>query len=347
MVNKPGATKKIIYKSKKYKRLHLRHHRHSGRLLPHRHTSYGALVFLMIVFCLLLASFNAADSISALTQTSSGSIGLTGLVKGPPPTTPATILSPTNGQTFQTNLITVRGSCGPNLLVKIFRDGILAGSQVCQVDGTFSLSIQLIPGRNVLRARNYDFADQPGPDSPDVIVDWSSASVSSSPSGQQSSPPSDTSSAKPGNLIVTTEKAYYVAAIGDHVVWPFVISGGQAPYAVLIDWGDGQQELKSLANSGKFEVSHIYKKADQYKVALKVTDASGATGFIQIHAIIRPEGAFGMSSQVLPKTEQTDLYYTCWMSLAITSVGLLCFWLGEYFGMSKIRFRLTDKSPGR
>jgi hypothetical protein len=269
---------------------------------------------------------------------------LSGLVKGPPPATPATITSPSNNQTFGTNLITVSGTCGSGLVVKIWRNNVLAGSQVCTVDGTFSLTVQLVDGSNILRARNFDFADQPGPDSPDVTVYWvihgqvkAGGSVNGVTGGASVA----------GDFFLTTEKAYYVTAVAHQIVWAFTISGGQTPYALLVDWGDGQQELKSLTKAGTFDLSHIYNRIGQYKIILKATDAAGRTGYLQTSAIIVKSGVFGLATHILPNNDQADLYYICWMTLAVAAAALFMFWLGERFGLRRKSFATVARSSRR
>ncbi|MEO5628092.1 MAG: hypothetical protein ABIQ89_04380 [Candidatus Saccharimonadales bacterium] len=98
------------------------------------------------------------------------SVPVTATVLGTPPTTQAVILQPTNGQVFATTPLVVSGTCEPSLLVRIFNNGQLAGSIVCSNDSDFIVNVTLQVGQNVLTAFNYDFQDQPGPNSPAVTV---------------------------------------------------------------------------------------------------------------------------------------------------------------------------------
>ena|SRR5579859_3798167 len=73
-----------------HKKLKLSHHRHTGRRLSHHHTSYGALVCIMILTGLVINYANKTDAIVA--QTGNDSISVTGVV---PETAKNTCNSPT------------------------------------------------------------------------------------------------------------------------------------------------------------------------------------------------------------------------------------------------------------
>src|SRR5690348_1654188 len=120
--------------------LKISHRGHSGRLKPHEYTSYGPLMLVLVVVGVLLT----ISTVSAGTLTSSGSVGLTGIMPGPPPTTAATIAVPGTGESFTTSPITVRGTCPQNTLVEIFKNNIFAGSTACDSTGNYSLSIDLL-----------------------------------------------------------------------------------------------------------------------------------------------------------------------------------------------------------
>lgn len=97
-------------------------------------------------------------------------VTVTAIVYGPPPTTQAVILQPADGQTLKTTLLVVQGTCGADLLVRVFNNGNLAGTITCSPDNTFTMNITLVVGNNKLTAQNYDAQEQPGPDSPAVNV---------------------------------------------------------------------------------------------------------------------------------------------------------------------------------
>src|SRR5690606_24847963 len=76
------------------------------------------------------------------------------------------------------------------------------------------------------------------------------------------------------------------AAVGSNLSWSLQLSGGTAPYAFSIDWGDGSDlELKSQALAGVITIQHVYKSAGVYQINIKVTDANGVTAFLQLVAV--------------------------------------------------------------
>jgi hypothetical protein len=142
--------------------LKLIHHKHSGKLRPHEHTSYLPLGALLLVVGLLLGVYT---SYAASPGPQAGSIGLTGVVPGNPPTAAPTIDTPKDGTHFSTTPVTVSGTCPKNTLVEVFKNNIFAGSIPCTDAGKYSLDIDLLIGANVLFARVYDDLNQAGPDS--------------------------------------------------------------------------------------------------------------------------------------------------------------------------------------
>jgi hypothetical protein len=95
--------------------LKLIHHKHSGKLRPHEHTSYGPLGVLLLVVGLLLGVYT---SYAASPGPQAGSIGLSGIVPGKPPSAAPTIDSPRDGAHFSTTPVAVSGTCPKNTLVE-------------------------------------------------------------------------------------------------------------------------------------------------------------------------------------------------------------------------------------
>src|SRR5665213_999026 len=162
-----------------------------------------------------------APPVMAVT-TKSGSIGIQGTIPSPPPARGATIVVPSNGDVFTNVPITVSGLCPTGLLVKIFDNNVFVGSTVC-VNGSYSLQIDLFSGRNDLVARVYDALDQAGPDSNTVTVTFNDAQFLQFGT----------------HVSLTSDFAERGAPPGQKLDWPVILSGGTAPYAVSVDWGDG------------------------------------------------------------------------------------------------------------
>ncbi|MBA3758557.1 hypothetical protein H0X10_02920, partial [Candidatus Saccharibacteria bacterium] len=127
------------------------------------------VIVLGLICCSLGLAVTLSPVAAQVENPQSGSVGIEGKLSAPPPTTGATISVPTNGQGFRTLPITVSGICQNDLLVKVFKNNVFAGSVVCK-GGSYSIIIDLFNGQNELVARVYDALDQAGPDSNVVTV---------------------------------------------------------------------------------------------------------------------------------------------------------------------------------
>lgn len=282
------------------------HHRHTGRRLPHAHTSYALLTFLLLIAGVLLLGIQERVRADV-------SISVTATVLGPPPIQGAVITSPKAGTHFTKTQVTVSGTCQANLPVKIFRNGALAGSTSCTAGGTFSLLIDLFPGRDDLTAHDYDFLNQPGPDSPMVTVYYDAPTPVAGGVNQ----------GKGANIpYIISDYGYQAVTPGGVVQWPVQVVGGAAPYAVLWDWGDGHQDLISRTAVGFFTVQHLYERAGYYVVKIKVTDTLGLSSSTQLFSLIQGGGA----KVTAPSPETFNLL---WPILLLLFFVVSIFWLGE------------------
>jgi hypothetical protein len=140
--------------------------RHTGRILPHSATSYPLLAMIMLCVGVLLIGWNsfvAADSGSYTVNVSVGS---------PPPTIAATIVSPIEGDSFQTNPVIVSGTCPISSYEKLFVNNISNGVAICDQSGHYSIQATLVNGTNSLQVRDYNPGDSAGPISNTVDVTY-------------------------------------------------------------------------------------------------------------------------------------------------------------------------------
>jgi hypothetical protein len=260
----------------------------------------------------------------------SGSIGLQGTISAPPPSKGATISIPTNGQVFTSSPITVSGLCSGDVNVRIFDNNVFVGSVQC-INGSFQLQISLFSGRNDLVARVYDNLDQAGPDSNTVTVTFNDGR------GPGSSP----------RVGITTVYAKRGAYPGQTLTWPIEISGGTAPYAISVDWGDGTTtDLKSQDQPGALTLSHVYQNAGIYNIIIRVTDKNGVAAFLQVVGVI-----YGKTTGVeTTKSDQSSIAVRAILPYIIATVALLlplillAFWLGRHYELTSIRRRLDRMS---
>lgn len=293
-------------------------HEHFGRLRPHKHTSYAGLVFVLLVVGVLLlgASFSAQAATPAVNP-QSGSVGLSGTVRGPAPSTAAVILTPHNGAHTASIPVTVSGTCPAGTFVSIEKNNVFAGATTCQDDGTFTLLVDLFDGSNSLVARVADALGQFGPDSAVVTVfyDAPSLSLPGGSIGRQ--------------LFLETSQTVVGGNPDQQITRTVTIVGGIGPYAVSWDYGDGDSSLSSQASEGPVGASHAYKRPGTYRVIVRVTDSIGNGAFLQFVTVVNgPVEAVGANGGKglggLP-----GVLISAWPLYALIVIMVLFFWLGE------------------
>ncbi len=261
-------------------------------------------------------------------QSASGSIGLQGTISTAPPKSGATITAPGNGAAFSTLPVTVSGLCPNGLLVKIFANNVFVGSVTC-ANGSYSVQVDLFSGQNDLVARVYDALDQAGPDSNNVTVTFNSASFAQF--GTQ--------------ILLTSIYAQRGAPPNQELSWPILLSGGTAPYAISVDWGDGSPtDLISQPTAGGFTIKHSYKSAGIYKVIVKATDKNGDTAFLQLVAIATGATQSGTSGKSSTTTTRTIIIW--WPCLLMIPLIVAAFWVGRRNELFSLRKQL-EKSRDR
>lgn len=267
----------------------------------------------------------AGQSAAALQNPQSSSLGLEATVPGTPPTQAATIAVPSNGQVFTSTPITVSGLCKTGLLVKIFANNVFVGAVTC-VNGSYSLKVDLFSGRDDLVAKVYDALDQQGPDSNLVTVTFNDAQFAQFGT----------------HVALTSSYARKGADPGTPLTLPLIISGGRAPYALSIDWGDGNgSDLKTEAFAGTVNVAHTYTQAGIYAIVAKATDSNNTSAYLQIVGVAngKVNGALSNSGQSTTITRNIVLWQPL---LAVVPLLLIAFWLGQRYELYAIRRSIED-----
>lgn len=264
---------------------------------------------------------------------SSGSVGLEGTISSAAPKQGATISSPGNGASFSAVPITVNGLCPAGLLVKLFSNNVFVGSVECS-NGSYSLPIDLFSGQNELVARVYDALDQAGPDSNNVTVKYS-----------------DTNFIQFGTSVsLTSIYAKKGANPGDVLEWPIILTGGTAPYALSVDWGDSSPtDLQSEAFAGTITIKHTYKSTGVYKIIIKATDKNGSTAFLQVVGVANGKisQAGAGSTNTNTKTSQTRVIIIWWPMLVLLPLIGLAFWAGQRNELYVLRKQLERTRDSR
>lgn len=368
--------KRKSVKSKTGLRHHLRatltytaEHKHTGKRLPHRHTSHGLLLLILIAAGIILFLNFAVMKAAGITISNGVTVSLT--VPGAPPTEGAVITSPQHQSRVTQALLRIEGTCPVDTYVSIFRNGEHAGSVACASPGTFRLTVQLAEGNNTLQAQNYDNLDQPGPTTPQITIEYvpdepdeqpalnasedivvvPTIPVAEMPQPTESSCEASSTPTTTDELIVSVPCITRNIFVGEKLQLPVFISGGIPPYALSVDWGDESGiELHSLNTAGRHVLSHTYLSPISRALSLKAADAKGKS--YQIQSVIVVNGDAGAAALVdgddNPVTSFFNSVARNWIEAsvpvywAIVAI-FLGFWVGDlfqrFFGTNKLRRR--------
>lgn len=303
------------------------------------------------VFALLLALLLVPTS-HALPPPQGDDLQVTAEVPSDHQMVGATITSPSSGYITSNPFITVRGTCEPNAYVVIKTNGVTAGSVYCSAGGTYSVQIQLSPGRNVLTALNFDGLGSPGPATPSVDVTLQtlpgSPPVAVPPTlpdypknCRDYTPPSTTAE---GRTRVALVCAPELIEPGKNYVIGIFIWGGEEPYAVKIDWGDNSssRELYSFQKAGYHELEFSYKEPGVYKVSIDVSDKTEYQAYTQVALIVAGEGD---PAEEIGKTPRfnTSWFYAGVPLYLVFGALVLGFWPGYLLGKRVLHHHKAKK----
>lgn len=301
-------------------------HAHSGRLRPHKHTSYVSLVALLLLTMIPVTVASRAVAYAALDG--SGDSRTYAVVPGASPDRAPTIDTIQNGS-IRTNAdpLTVRGSCQNDTMVRVFKNEILAGAVFCQ-NSAYSLPIDLFIGNNSLIARSFTATEAVSPDSEtvSVLLQIPGAALGTSAPGGPGAP---------SNQFYLTSQVFYRGVnVNEPITWKLTAAGGQAPYAISIDWGDGTTELMSRGVAGPFDVTHTYKQPggfqNSYKIIVKGSDQSGAKSFLEFVGIASGDkAALGVIGGVKQGYDSSTFIRIAWQVLGLSAAVVVAFFIGE------------------
>lgn len=253
---------------------------------------------------------------------------VTARVPAEPLTTPAFITSPTDGQRFNTDTITVSGTCPDDSYVKVLRGTDVAGIAVCD-DNMFVMQISIVPGANLLTAKVFNITDDEGPSSPSITVYYDVPTQPGNP-GQPIGPGGPTRPTTPtqagSGLKIDIPYTYTIRKPNETWQWQLSVSGGTPPYTITIHWGDGTTGTYTRNAAGTFVITHAYSKAGVYRISVRAQDATGAATSLEISAPVKDPlqvnvGLLALFQNINP--------WILWPLYAILLLCILVFWLYE------------------
>lgn len=263
-----------------HRALHLQHHRHTGKFLHHKHTSFRGLAILLAIAGMCMVG------ISALGHATAGDIVVYATNPAPIPTDAPVITKPADGENISKSTVIVAGTCpaaDPRVVIAILNDGQQVSSVACDSDNNFSVPLVVEPGEHRLVARVYTITGGQGLDSQPVTFTYSvpapvtSAAVAAEQGQDKGGIP----------LVVTIDEPFIVFGPAKDAIWKGSISGGTLPYKVHINWGDGKSSDYTVRASGAQEFAHHYTSMESHLITLRVIDREGR-GIIRSYAAVTP-----------------------------------------------------------
>jgi len=115
-----------------------------------------------------------------------------------------------------------------------------------------------------------------GPDSSPFIITYTPAIPVSTPQAAAVSPTGPINNPQTsGELLITSTTPFGVTNNNNSVSITITVKGGDKPYTLLINWGDGTTESQQLSAEGDYVYTHVYDKPAIYNVLVTLTDVLG------------------------------------------------------------------------
>ena len=260
--------------------LTLHHHKHTGRLIHHRHTSYGALILIIAVVGGLLFFTDRVVKADDLLVTAA--------VQAPIPTGIPVFTAPNEGTITSDPTINFEGTCPiitPAVVIALYDGTSLIGSTICENDGTFHVTATIQEGLRSIIARVITITDGAGQSSTPLHITYRPSSVNSpvvdpliplgSPHVPSPNPSSSEEPLSPSALLdIVSERPFITFGAGQtaRTEWRGSFIGGSSPYTVTIDWGDGTRQVFDNVSSGPHAYPHTYSKHRSYGMSVTITD---------------------------------------------------------------------------
>ncbi len=221
-----------------------------------------------------------------LTPVYADSFDVSARIEAPLPPDLPVIINQDNTQVTTATFV-VTGTCYiivPNLIVVLERDKRTIGSGVCSNHGTFSISISLVLGVNIIRVKFMTITGQSGGYGTPLTIMYSTGATvgDGKDTSTRNTPtvvhiPDDTTQAVVGPLAVLLDYDFVTYTTTQETPITIGVSGGVQPYKVFIGWGDGSSKALQIKGPDNFIVRHFYRSVPNQpmKFIVRVVDAQG------------------------------------------------------------------------
>ena len=304
-------------------------------------TKLEVCILLVILACVIVLS---SATVGAVEPTKQGDVVVNAEVPASEAIKPATIRTPSSKTSTTKSTIIIRGDCEPRALVVVYVNKVMAGSTHCTTNGTYQITVQLRIGKNEIYVRNYDDLGRMGQPTPGILITYTPAKPAPVDHGNPNIPPREPEvpqkpiacSAYTPNSVTEGGEPRVVAVCMPSFIEPdkeyvlgVVISGGKAPYALSVEWGDGKQphSLYSFDTVGYHAIPFKYESPGAYVATIRTADQTGYAAFSQV-AILVDGGLVGPTNAFDEVRENVSWLYATTPTFVALFALLVGFWIG-------------------
>jgi hypothetical protein len=152
---------------------------------------------------------------------------------------------------------------------------------------------------------------------------------------------------------ITSSYLYSEEAVGQPVSYTIDITGGRAPYAFTIDWGDGATATIVRQSEDSFTISHTYDWVNAaFKariIRIQAIDTTGQSSTLQLETTVRNPAFIGAAGSATKQSGIGSFFnairpwlWLMWPGYGITGLLVFSFWLGEH---QELALMIHSKGP--
>ena len=273
------------------------YHRYTLKRLPFYCTSYA------FIFFLLMFALGMVFTITRVADAGTGSITISGEVKGNPPEIAATIDSKLTDRHFTNSQVLLSGTCMDEKFIEIYTNNRFAGMTICKDNNTFEIMITLSHGKNTVVAKTRDSLGQYGPDSMPLTLFYDVEKNANTNTVNQVEIPSE-------QLLIILEPLQQTIYLGQTLQFNFVIADDKPEYSIAIDWGDGSPtSLFKYDKAGLHSAKHQFIQAGQNVVRITGIGKHGTASSIQTIVMVVNSSGASTSSGLVKCGQSTNSIY--------------------------------------
>jgi hypothetical protein len=273
------------------------------------------------------------------------------------PPTQAAIFDPAiDGATVHNALFTLSGTCqlmNPQAVVSIVRGSTAIGSAPCT--GSFNLQVMLTEGTNTFVARTANASNLYGPDSTSVIVTLVLPPNPPAPgdtSPEPSSPAQEITATNAGaatGLSIAPDQPFSVMSSANDVTITVTVGGGEHPYDIVLNWGDGSVDSHHVDTAGSYSFTHQDQSAGAYKVHGRVRDVLGAYSDFEYAVLTAAKLPADTKPPIAGNNQPGGIDWNRIKPYAIVGgfIGAMAatYWLGWHVAVKQLGARLLKANP--